>query len=74
MVISGRWGGGGGGRFSKKCHFDICTIYNNTDEGFKHQRSGSSCVNREVGLGCHSLSHSSPVPNKPHGFCRRKAP
>ena len=33
-----------------------------------------SCVKREVGLGCHSLSHSSPVPNKPHGFCRRQAP
>ena len=32
------------------------------------------CVNREVGLGCHSLSHSSLVPNKPHGFCRRQAP
>ena len=24
-----------------------------------------SCVNREVGLGSHSLSHSSPVHNKP---------
>ena len=23
------------------------------------------CVNREVGLGFHSLSHSSPVPNMP---------
>ena len=32
------------------------------------------CVNREVGLGSHSLSHSSPVPNKPCGFCGRKAP
>ena len=31
-----------------------------------------SCVNREVGLGSHSLSHSSPVPNKPYGFCERK--
>ena len=33
-----------------------------------------SCVNREGGLGPHSLSHSSPVPNKPYGFCGRKAP
>ena len=33
-----------------------------------------SCVNREVGLGSHSLSHSSPVPNKPYGFCGRAAP
>ena len=31
-----------------------------------------SCVNQEVGLGSHSLSHSSPVPNKPYGFCGRK--
>ena len=28
-----------------------------------------SCVNRDVGLGCHFLSHSFPVPNNPHGFC-----
>ena len=28
-----------------------------------------SCMNREVGLGSHSLSHSSPVPNKPCNFC-----
>ena len=34
----------------------------------------SSCVNREVGLGSHSLSHSSPAPNNPYGFCGRKAP
>ena len=33
-----------------------------------------SCVNGELGLGSHSLSHSSPVPNKPYGFCGRKAP
>ena len=33
-----------------------------------------SRVNREVGPGSHSLSHSSPVPNKPYGFCGRKAP
>ena len=33
-----------------------------------------SCVNSEVGLGSHFLSHSSPVPNKPHGFCGRKQP
>ena len=33
-----------------------------------------SCLNREVGLGPHSLSHSSPVPNKPYGFCGRDAP
>ena len=33
-----------------------------------------SCVKREVGLGSHSLSHSSPVPNKLYGFCGRKAP
>ena len=26
-------------------------------------------VNKEVGLGSHSLSHSSPVPDKPYGFC-----
>ena len=32
------------------------------------------CVNREVGLGSHSLSHTSHVPNKPYGFCGRKAP
>ena len=32
-----------------------------------------SCVNRELGLGSHSLSHSSPVPNKPYSFCGRKA-
>ena len=32
------------------------------------------CVNREVGLGSHSLSHSSPVPNKLYAFCSRKAP
>ena len=32
------------------------------------------CVNRAVGLGSHSLSHSSPVPNKPYGFCGRRAP
>ena len=29
-------------------------------------------MNREVCLGSHSLSHSSPVPHKPHGFCGRK--
>ena len=33
-----------------------------------------SCVNREVGLGPHSLSHSAPVPDKPYGFCGRRAP
>ena len=33
-----------------------------------------SCVNREVGLGSHSLPHSSPVPNEPYGSCGRKAP
>ena len=31
-------------------------------------------MNREVGLGSHFLSHSSPVPNKPYGLCGRKAP
>ena len=31
-------------------------------------------VNREVGLGSHSPSHSSPIPNKPYSFCGRKAP
>ena len=31
-------------------------------------------MNRAVGLGSHSLSHTSPVPNKPYGFCGRKAP
>ena len=29
------------------------------------KRELRSCVNREVGLGTHSLSHSSPVHNKP---------
>ena len=33
-----------------------------------------SCVNRNVGLGSHSLSQSSSVPNKPYGFCGHKAP
>ena len=39
-----------------------------------------SCVNREVGLGSHSLSHfphhrrPHPVPNNPYGFCGRKEP
>ena len=31
-------------------------------------------VNREMGLGSDSPSHSSPVPNKLYGFCVRKAP
>ena len=31
-------------------------------------------VMREVGPGSHSLSYSSPVPNKPYGPCGRKAP
>ena len=32
-------------------------------------------MNREVvGLGSHSPSRSSPVPDKPYGFCGRKAP
>ena len=33
-------------------------------------------MNREVGLGSlvPSLSHSSPVPSKPYGFCGLKAP
>ena len=32
-------------------------------------------MNREeVGLGSHSPSRSSPVPEKPYGFCGRKAP
>ena len=33
-----------------------------------------SCVNREVGMGSHSLHHSSTVPDKPYSFCGRKAP
>ena len=33
-----------------------------------------NCVNGEVGLGSHSLSHSAPVLNKPYGFCGRNAP
>ena len=33
-----------------------------------------SCVNWEKGLDSHSLSHSSPDPNKLYGFCGRKAP
>ena len=28
-------------------------------------------MNSEVELGPHSISHSSPVPNKPYGFCGR---
>ena len=31
-------------------------------------------VNREVGLGSHTLSHSAPVPDKPYGLCGRKTP
>ena len=31
-------------------------------------------MNREVDLGSHSLSNSSSVPDKPYGFCGRKAP
>ena len=31
-------------------------------------------MNREVGVGSHSLSHSYPVPDKPYGFCGLKAP
>ena len=31
-----------------------------------------SCVNREVGLGSHNLSQTSPIPNKLNGFCGRK--
>ena len=30
-------------------------------------------MNREVGLDSHSLSRSSPVPNKPYGFCGRRS-
>ena len=30
-------------------------------------------IREVVDLSSHSLSHSSPVPNKPHGFCGRKA-
>ena len=30
-------------------------------------------MNREEGLGDHSPPHSSPFPNKPYGFCGRKA-
>jgi len=33
-----------------------------------------SCVNKEMGLGYHSLPHSFFVPNKPYGFRERKAP
>ena len=29
-------------------------------------------MNRDVGLGSLSLSHSSPVLDKPYGFCGRK--
>ena len=32
-----------------------------------------SCVSGEVGLGSHSQSCSSPIPNEPYGFCGRKA-
>ena len=30
-------------------------------------------MNREVGLGSYSLSHTAPVPDKPYGFLGRKA-
>ena len=33
-----------------------------------------SCVKVEVGLGSHSLFHSSSVPNKPYILCGLKAP
>ena len=36
--------------------------------------SSEFVVNREVGLVSHSLSHSSPIPNKLCSFCGRKAP
>ena len=38
-----------------------------------HSPELRSCVNREVGLGSYSLSHSSPVPDKVYGFYGRKA-
>ena len=31
-------------------------------------------MNREVGLSSHSPARPSPVPDKPYGFCGRKAP
>ena len=31
-------------------------------------------MNREVGPGSHSPSHSSPISDKPYGFCGRRAP
>ena len=40
----------------------------------RKRAQGGNCVNREVGLGSHFLSHSSPVPNKPCGLSGRKAP
>ena len=33
-----------------------------------------NCVNREVGQGSHSPSHSAPVPDKPYCFCGHKVP
>ena len=33
-----------------------------------------SCVNSEVSVGSHSLSHSSHVPNKTYGFCGGRTP
>ena len=40
----------------------------------KRDQSSGAVVNREVGVGSHSLSHSYPVPDKPCGFCGLKAP
>ena len=36
-------------------------------------KKAESRVNMAVGLGCHSLSHSSPVPKKPYGLSQRRA-
>ena len=43
-------------------------------DGEREVTSTKRHVNREVGLGSHSLSHPSHVPDKPCGFCGRKTP
>ena len=55
-----------------KYHKTITTKTEEKNTG--DQSSGRSCMNSEASLGSQSLSHSSPAPNKPYGFCGRKAP
>ena len=37
-------------------------------------QSSGAVSNTELGPCSNSISHSSPAPNKPYGFCGRKAP